>query len=203
MILTVSKNADFASSISDMLYFTGILSYPTSAVDAISELSLPYRAVLFVNRDSFFDEEELAEIIHSYAPSLPIFSHGGNRSTHISAIKSSFSLSESIALMQNEVSELGIYSTESLCEEGNGTFQFCKQELPFTKTEVMILRSVIRFQPCGISTEEILKFAFRKRRTPDKGSIRTHISLMNKKFKQSFGIPLFEYSDGKYMLYRY
>ena len=47
----------------------------------------------------------------------------------------------------------------------------------------MIVRALLQLYPSPIKPEKILKLAFRKMRSPSEGSIRTHISKINKKLK--------------------
>ena len=61
------------------------------------------------------------------------------------------------------------------------------QKVNLTKTEAMILRYLIRSYPIPQKSEDILKYAFKASRLPDKSSIRTHISIMNKKFVSHLG----------------
>ena len=56
-------------------------------------------------------------------------------------------------------------------------------KLDLTKTEAMILRFMIRKYPVPVSCKEIVKYAFKQSRAPEPTSIRTHISLMNKKLE--------------------
>ena len=51
----------------------------------------------------------------------------------------------------------------------------------------MILRYLIRSYPVPQNAERILKYAFKPTRAPEAASIRTHLSIMNKKFEKSIG----------------
>ena len=55
--------------------------------------------------------------------------------------------------------------------------------LSLTKTELMLLRTLIRTYPQPTDAKEILKYAFRQSRLPDPANVRTHISVINKKFR--------------------
>ena len=67
---------------------------------------------------------------------------------------------------------------------------FFSEKLPLTKTELMIVRVLANRFPKAAKTDEILKFAFRKKRSPDDASIRTHISKINKKAMKISGRKL-------------
>jgi DNA-binding response OmpR family regulator len=71
------------------------------------------------------------------------------------------------------------------------------QPLPFTKTECMILRFLIRAYPTPVNAERILKYAYRPSRRPDAANIRTHVSIMNKKFRELTGRSLIEAEFGE------
>ncbi len=206
MILTVSKDLSFSTAVCDMLYFTGTLSAPATPIDAIFDLDAPYRAVLFVNRNEHFEEEELAEIISSYRPNIPIFSHGGYDSIHIKSINSVLSLSESVKAMQNTAKKLslppvGEYELFDFSASiDKSSVHYKESPIPLTKTETMILRTFISFYPEPVSPVTLLKFAFRSSRAPDIGSIRTHLSLMNKKIRNLLGFSAFEFTDAGYIL---
>ena len=60
-------------------------------------------------------------------------------------------------------------------------------KIGLTKTEAMILRYLIRSYPIPQSADKILKYAFKPSRAPEAASIRTHLSLMNKKFESTIG----------------
>ena len=62
--------------------------------------------------------------------------------------------------------------------------KYLYKALPFTKSETMILRVLIRTYPLPTAAKTILKYAFRQSRTPDIANVRTHISVMNKKFRE-------------------
>ena len=55
--------------------------------------------------------------------------------------------------------------------------------LPLTKTEAMILKTLIVTYPRPTSAKEVLKYAFKQNKTPEASNIRTHISVINKKFR--------------------
>ena len=68
-----------------------------------------------------------------------------------------------------------------------GGVNYFDTRINFTKTEAMILRYLIRSYPLPKNAESILKYSFRPSRTPEPASIRTHISIMNKKLEAATG----------------
>jgi DNA-binding winged helix-turn-helix (wHTH) protein len=51
----------------------------------------------------------------------------------------------------------------------------------FTKTEAMIIRALIAAYPYPVPVRLLLKYAFKASRSPEPSSVRTHISIINKK----------------------
>ena len=68
--------------------------------------------------------------------------------------------------------------------------------IAFTKTETMILRYLIAYYPTPQSAKRIVKYAYKPTKKPEISSIRTHISVMNKKFREKFGHSLISASEG-------
>ena len=68
---------------------------------------------------------------------------------------------------------------------------FFDKTIPFTKTEVMILRYLIASYSIPQDARSILKYAYKHSKKPESASIRTHISVMNRKFRDSTGKHLF------------
>ena len=73
---------------------------------------------------------------------------------------------------------------------------FFDTKLPFTKTECMIIRYLIRTYPRHTPPQEILKHAFREYRIPEIANVRTHISIINKKYREITNRNLIEQSFG-------
>ena len=51
----------------------------------------------------------------------------------------------------------------------------------------MILRYLIAYYPTPQSAKRIVKYAYKPTKKPEISSIRTHISVMNKKFRELTG----------------
>jgi DNA-binding response OmpR family regulator len=56
----------------------------------------------------------------------------------------------------------------------------------------MIIRYLIRTYPNPTSAQKILKHAYKASKQPDVSNIRTHISVINKKFRTVAGRSLIE-----------
>lgn len=195
MLLIIDSNKKTAESISDMFYYMGILSCATSAGEALSEISSAYKAVLISNPSSFADIKDYVSKLTSYYSSIPLFSISADPADSIcrSIFRKNYStnsysstIAKDIAdeLLSENRSPLGAYrlaGIDASCDLRQVT-AFDKA-VPFTKTEVMILRYLISAYPTPQSAKSILKYAFKHNRKPDITGIRTHISVMNKKFR--------------------
>ena len=68
---------------------------------------------------------------------------------------------------------------------------FLDEPVHFTRTEAMILRFLISTYPTPCSPDSIIEHAFRSGKHPEPSAVRTHISVMNKKFRAATGRTLF------------
>ena len=194
MVLIIDTSKRTAESISDIFYYMGILSKAATPKEALSEISPIYKAVLISNPDTFPDIEDYVDRLSSYAqlplfsisdnPRSPLLGHLFDKNYHNSVYSSS--LATDIMRIQSErsLSPIGTYrlaGIDASCDLAKVTA--LNDVIPFTKTEVMILRYLIASYPEAQSPKNILKYAFKQNRKPEITSIRTHISLMNKKFR--------------------
>ncbi len=207
MILVVSEKRSTAAAVADMLYFMGILSYPATPEMAVSEISDKYKAVLILSCQDSENENELTEILRSLFPEIPVFAHGKTVTPFIydSVFESEKSIVEVIKSIkdiarENSLIPPGEYMNFSqknslFFEKANIIFE------KFTRTERMIVNLLHLFFPSSATKEEILKYSFRSGRVPDVSSVRTHISLINKKSYIICGRKMiFSSSDGGYIL---
>ena len=195
MVLIIDTSKRTAESISDIFYYMGILSKAATPKEALSEISPVYRAVLISNPDTFPDIEDYTKRLSQYAalvpffsvsdnPNNPLFRHLFTKNYHNSVYSSS--LATDIMRIQDEHSRtpIGIYrlaGIDASCDLAHVTA--LNDVIPFTKTEVMILRYLIVSYPEAQSAKNILKYSFKQNKKPEITSIRTHISLMNKKYR--------------------
>ncbi len=207
MILVIDKTKSAASNLSDMFYYMGILSYATTPTEAFGEISDMYRAIVITSLQAIPDVPDYIAKLKQYAPEIPIFAAGYSRDEHRELFVRCFSH--------------GMYASEiargiiSACDEGDyllpGHYTLagidasadsseCKyflDTLPFTKTESMILRTLIRSYPAPIVASKILKYAYRPGKVPELPNIRTHIASLNRKFEAITGRSLIHTLYGK------
>ncbi len=196
MLLIISQNKRIAKSISDTFYYMSILSYAATPHEALSEISEIYRAALIISPESFPDVRDYVNRIKAYKSDLPVFAltEGAELPCYADIFDKTFdfptftpALAEKIIKYANDnnCARIGDYRLAGFNASSDviGVNYFYRK-VNLTKTEMMILRFLIRSYPLPKGSNEILKYAFKSSRSPDKNSIRTHISLMNKKFEK-------------------
>ncbi len=209
MLLIISENKQIAEDLSDMFNFMGVLSYALTPEDAPLENPEIYRAILVMSPEKIKNGEELYLMLETYLKNIPVFSLGKaptdiNFSYELSENLSAAEIFDAICKRCRECgfSSPGDYRLEFInASVTNSETLFFSQNLKLTKTELMIVRVLLRHFPSPIKPFEILKFAFRKNRTPDEPSIRTHISKINKKASKISGRNLiFNFGKNGYIL---
>ena len=201
MVLVISSSKKRAQVISDIFYYMGVLSYAATPQEALSEFSGLYRAALVIEPTSLPDQESFVAKLRSYARSVPVFAIS-DTNDHIEEIfdKSfansiySSTLVEEIVRYQSEhrlplSAHYRLAGIDASCTSER-VLLFDKA-LTFTKTETMILRYLIASYPTPQNARKILKYAYKPSRKPETSSIRTHISVMNRKFRDACGKNLF------------
>ena len=199
MLLIISPNRKIAKSVADTFYFMSILGYGTTIHDALSEISELYRAVLIINPSNFPDIKDYVKRLKSYKSDIPVFALADEdvTSSYANIFDGYFTnatftpalASKIIAYAnKNNKAKIGDYRLAGFDASSSvvGVNYFHKK-INLTKTEAMILRYLIRSYPVPQRAEDILKYAFRTSRAPEPSSIRTHISIMNKKFDTIIG----------------
>ena len=203
MVLIVDTLKRNAQAISDIFYYMGVLSYATTPYEALSEISGMYRAVLVHEPEKLPDAEGFLEKIRLYNSSIPIFAmtdaaldqfpRDSFDKCFAKSIYSS-SLVEHIVSYQKErrlpmTAYYRLAGIDASCDKAR--VNCFDKALNFTKTETMLLRYLIASYPSAGSAKDIIKYAFKPSRKPEITSIRTHISVMNKKFRKITGKNLF------------
>ena len=201
MVLIISSSMTRARLISDIFYYMGVISYAATPAEALSEFSGIYRAALVIEPNGLADLEGFVAKLRSYAATVPIFaiSDSGNHNSDIfngtfqDSIYSS-SLIKEIVRYQNEYmlpvsAQYRLAGIDASCVSENVTL--FDKPIPFTKTETMILRYLIASYPTPQSARKIVKYTYKPTRRPQISSIRTHISVMNKKFRDITDKSLF------------
>lgn len=199
MLLIISKSGRLARSISETFHYMSILSYAATPHEGLSEISGLYRAVLIIDPKSLPDAKDYVFRLKSYNQNVPIFALCECRAEGMYPdifdavfVKPTFTplLAEKIieSTRGYEGSEIGRYYLAGF-DASRDTYgvNYFFTPLGFTKTEAMIIRYLIRSYPLPQSAKAIIKYAFKPTRSPEPSSIRTHISLMNKKLLRLTG----------------
>ncbi len=199
MLLIISQNNKIARSVADTFHYMSILSHAATPSEALSEVSDLYRGVLIINPEAFPDINDFVVRIKCYKSDLPIFAITDGEAPYFYTdifdavfTRPDFTpaLAERIIAFANENNRarIGDYYLAGFDASSHtlGVFYF-HTKLNLTKTEAMILRYLIRSYPIPQRAENILKYAFKPSRAPEVTSIRTHLSLMNKKFEERIG----------------
>jgi DNA-binding response OmpR family regulator len=186
----------------------GILSLGITPKEAYSEISTDYSAVIVTEPDRLPDAADFIGRLRKYASCIPIISVSDEELSEDTRSVFDLTLNESIysTTLVKAISEhlikrgkraIGSYSISGIdagCELKNPTY--FGDEIALTKTESMILKYLIRIYPRKAKPREILVHAFKSGRCPEAASVRTHISVMNKKFREKFGHSLISASEG-------
>jgi len=193
MILIINKSKKDAQRLSEMFYFMGIVSYAATPTDALGEISNIYSTVLVMNPNALADKEDFLLRLRSYA-NLPVFAISASPDATDSLIFDGVLNGNPYAskilsyvtefCTMHDVKSPGTYKLAGIDASVNlRTPTYFNKALPFTKTELMILRTLIATYPRPIKAPIILKYAFKATKKPELANIRTHVSLMNKKFR--------------------
>ena len=207
MILIINKSKKDARGLSDMFYFMGVLTTAVTPHEALSEISTNFRAAVVMNPDALADKEDFVRRIRSYAD-IPLFAitkypDAADKILFDSIIKSGSFASKIYRSIVDYTEEHGLRKPGSYKLAGiDASIQlyapmYFNRGLPFTKTETMILRALIKNYPTPTPSKDILNYAFRQTRVPDISNVRTHISVMNKKYREITGRNLIFSSASK------
>ena len=196
MVLIVSSAKKKAKSISDIFYYMGVLSYAATPYEATSEISGMYRAVLVLDPEELPDADNFVERLRNYNALVPVFalSDSINNCNYHKIFDKVFegdiyssTLVEEIVSYQSErklplTAHYRLAGIDASCNKAHVTV--FDKSVTFTKTETMMLRYLIASYPAPQDAKSIIKYAFKPSRKPETSSIRTHVSVMNKKFRE-------------------
>ncbi len=199
MILIVHPSPKQAKEIADVFYYMGIPASARRPKEALSEVSLYYRAILICNPSSLPSPEEYAERIRAVSGGVPLFALAETTEdfAFVSLFEETFDSEDSSARILLKIREiqrrkslplLGAYSLAGLsldCDLARP--YYCDTPIDFTKTEAMILRYLVRTYPDGADVHHILRYAMRPSSLSDPSGIRTHIWGINRKFQKVTG----------------
>lgn len=197
MILTVDKTKSKASCLSDSFINMGIPALALTPKDALSRISTLYRAVVVTSPGLIADAVDFLLRLRGYVRSVPVFALCDEK--------------DECAAYFDKVFPEDSYASSVL----DGILDYCKRKsLPLpgaymlagidasislpapryfndafslTKTEALLLRTLIRSYPTPMRPEDIIEHVYRPGRRPEPSNTRTHISLMNKKFRDLTG----------------
>ena len=209
MVLIVNKKRMAAKTLSEMFRYMGIVSLGVTPGEALSEISMLYRAVIVLNPEELPEARDFVRRLKSYASAVPVFAVGDNLSGFeaLDAFDGSFKYScMSVRLVcyiadyckKNNLPCIGDYRAAGI----NATcdldcITYFGKPIRLTKTEAMIIRLLIRLYPCPMLKGKILDYVFRASRLPDPASVRTHISGINRKFRAMCGRNIIVMVQGK------
>ena len=194
MILIINKSKKDARSLAEIFHIMGVLAYAATPAEALSEISLQYSAVIVMTPALLPAKEEYAARLRSYAH-VPIFAYCDTEEIEDKiifdgVIKSSAYATSILSVIseynaENGVKAPGIYRLAGIdASMALKTPLYFGKPLPLTKTEAMILKTLIATYPRPSGAKEILKYAFKQNKIPETSNIRTHISVINKKFRE-------------------
>ena len=207
MILIINKNKKDSRGLAEMLHYMGILAYGTTPSDALSEISISYSAVIIMKPDTLASKEDYCTRLRSYA-NVPIFALTDTVNSIDSVIfdgviKSGSYASKIFGYIVNycethSLKSPGTYKLAGIdASEYLNMPTYFNKALPFTKTETMLLRAMIVSYPTPLSAKNILKYAYRQSKIPELSNVRTHISVMNKKFRNIADRNIITLSTGR------
>ncbi len=210
MILIINPSKRRARELAELLRIMGYLAYPILPGELGSEYSPAYRAALIFADSGLYDIEEFVERIRSYSRALPLFMIGDGaegKGLFMRRFPSDVSPAVLIKGIRSELEgrslpDIGDYRGSGFfASVDSPTVSFLGRSIKFTHTETMILRYLISSYPTPKSAKDILLHAFRLSRLPEPTSVRTQISCMNKKIRESEGRSLIEFvADSGYRL---
>lgn len=201
MVLIISTSKRKAQIINEIFYYMGVLSYAATPTEALSEISGVYRAALVLDPQDLPDTVSFISKLKSYASLIPIFAISDSNDyqkdvfdgNFKNSIYSSTLIEKIVEYQYNHKLPLSAHyrvaGIDASCDSERVTF--FDKTIPFTKTEVMILRYLIASYSTPQDARSILKYAYKHSKKPESASIRTHISVMNRKFRDSTGKHLF------------
>ena len=201
MVLIISTSKRKAQIINEIFYYMGVLSYAATPTEALSEISRVYRAALVLDPQDLPDTVSFISKLKSYASLIPIFAISDSNDyqkdvfdgNFKNSIYSSTLIEKIVEYQYNHKLPLSAHyrvaGIDASCDSERVTF--FDKTIPFTKTEVMILRYLIVSYSTPQDARSILKYAYKHSKKPESASIRTHISVMNRKFRDSTGKHLF------------
>lgn len=202
MILVIANLKEDANCVCEMMSYMGVLSYGIKAKDAFSEISDLYRAVLILSPSEIPSPESYLKELLPYLNNVPLFALGKVDTNLLSYFSDVYSndtyLSETLLKIvnysyENDIPRPGEYKLSGIdLSYGLSVPKYYDQPFNLTRTQSMIVRFLIRSYPTPMPAEDILKYAYKESRMPELSNIRTHLSIINKKFRKQTGRNLIQ-----------
>lgn len=210
MILIIDNSLKNAKTISNMFHYMGIISRAATPEQAVKIASNRYRAILLCSPEKLISADEYIRALRTYTLGTPVFALAKDKRAFEENNKHLFSLIDdvfyenafsstvynSIVAYQrkNKLPLLGEYRLAGIdASIFRRDVTYYDEPIKFGKTETMMLRYLIRIYPNPSKPAAILGYAFKQTRVPEPSNIRTHISVMNKKFREMVGRNLIFY----------
>ena len=192
MLLIISRSKRLASALSESFHYMSILSYPVTPKEALSEVSVIYKAIIIIEPGSFPDIKDYITRIKELVKGIPVFAYTEQCIDELSDIFCDVFAKDTptpmiAARIKEYADEIGLERIgryklagfDASSDRVGVSYFYTRPNL--TKTEAMILRYLICSYPIPQSADSILRHAFRSSRMPEASSVRTHISAINKK----------------------
>lgn len=209
MLLIISQSKKLSKSVRETFHYMSILAYNATPHEALSEISEVYRAILILNPGNFPDINDYVNRLKSYKSDIPIFalSEENNKPFYPDIFDAVFTKNSFTPLLaskiinfanENKRARIGDYRLAGFDASSDlvGVTYF-DRKVDLTKTEAMIFRYLLKVYPIPQSAEQIIKYAYKPSRVPEINSIRTHISLMNKKLETALGRKMIIHAPGR------
>lgn len=211
MIIIVNTNNARAQSLAEILRYMGIISLGVTLGGFYREFSHNYKAILLMSElTSLPDAIDTVKEMRVYSGDTPIYAlcEGGKpdigADAYIDVSRGYSHLTEDIRRISEEldITPPGRYVLAGVdADTSSPCVKYFDTRIPFTRTETLIVRYMIATYPTAQRAEDILRYAFKPTRTPERSSIRTHISSINRKFRAITGRSMIQIpGDDGYML---
>ena len=197
MILVISKERKNAQSAVNILYNLGVVSYAETPTAALGEIGIEYRGIIIIRPETIPDLKGYMRKLRAYSGEAPVFAISDSTEELTELFDGVYKIGVHCARLVSEMSALaaargaavvGVYSAWAIDASADlENVLVFGNPIELTKTEKMILRYLIRSYPTPKKPSKIIKYSFRHGRAPLETSIRTHISKMNRKFRELTG----------------
>ena len=204
MILIIDENRQRRNTLAEIFYYMGIPAVSRAPKEAQSELCESYSAVVFTSLSDTSIKNSVINDFSSTAsrPVLGAFDAGENADIFdivFNKDASALDILKKITALQviRGKAPLGTYMLAGLdiCADRDCA-AYLGRMVKLTKTECMILRYLIASYPKPKCSSKILTHAYKPTKMPEEASVRTQISLINKKFSHLGGAIIVEQDEG-------